>query len=1015
MRVKHLSLIVLFCLSALQIVAQIELKNNTNYSTFSTREGSIAPYQEYVPRHGDNTQTSLFTGKMIYSIPIYTLDDPDFNFDIILFYSTNGFKPFQTSGFYGQDWKLSAGGCITRIEQGLSDDQKFLKYKDLEHVLDTTWGFTRAIQDGNIPDKELVFNMNSSVYDSCGVMMLPNHFIPCKVTKVDYLPDIFYFDFCGHKGRFIINNAGKARIISGDFVKIDISRMQESNASNIDVTSFKPSDNSQITIKTIDGYTYVFGGNSHALEYTVLCKKDGRQYQNSPSVSAWHLCKIIAPNGRALNFNYSPGTEYNYFLNSLMSFCTDYDWCEPPIKTDSTHIVYSLHKECLLQSITTSDSTPLTISFSSHQESHKMYEHSDFTYCHPQSQLDSIIVSYNDDIPKKVRFSYQYASHNTFMVGAQYDYYWRYLKQVDISGVGTYTMSYNYFDPYQDSINNYMHHLYWLPNIYPQTDSIYKKIVDRFGFWKVSSLQGLLKIVSLPTGGKLKFTYGNHQYGEERRFRVVNNQDVELFTTSVSNQFTGGARIEKIETFSDSATLVETKTFLYNKQGMGLSSGIFYNIYNMFYPNNPNEIRPIVNPYNYGMIDSHIGYSYIEQETTIGTETYKTAYTFDTGPNSYSSVGNNYINKNTNITDYNDTIEVCSGSLTYPSKLLVIGNIMAIEQYKGNSLSKSILFEYNGIPNNNSGMLPNTEQSLGCTDTIVVLSKYSGHIARKLFIYPDVLEKNIIYDYEDGSTQPLIIDKTYTYDIKFRKKKETTTDSRNRLLFTRYTYPDNINFPSGILPLTKLPALYFLCTQNQINMPIEVVSGYKEGNIEYITKGLINLYKTGEYLELSSNPLQSSAELRSHPDTIEPYWPSLTVRYYPYLYQTMTLSLASPLPLSNYQFMASDSTFITYDPHYRLTCEYQFNNYYRPTYIKPYGKMPITYTWDGIYPTSKTTRNQTWTFTYKPYIGVSSVTDLRGITTYFTYDSAGRLIEEYQLINGVKQILNVYQYHNKTE
>ena len=64
-------------------------------------------------RYG-NVETSLFTGKLNLAIPIYQLEDPDFELNIALRYNSEGFKPKKHSGYIGYNWFLEAGGCITR-------------------------------------------------------------------------------------------------------------------------------------------------------------------------------------------------------------------------------------------------------------------------------------------------------------------------------------------------------------------------------------------------------------------------------------------------------------------------------------------------------------------------------------------------------------------------------------------------------------------------------------------------------------------------------------------------------------------------------------------------------------------------------------------------------------------------------------------------------------------------------------------------------------------------------------
>ena len=202
---------------------------------------------------------------------------------------------------------------------------------------------------------------------------------------------------------------------------------------------------------------------------------------------------------------------------------------------------------------------------------------------------------------------------------------------------------------------------------------------------------------------------------------------------------------------------------------------------------------------------------------------------------------------------------------------------------------------------------------------------------------------------------------------------------------------------------------------------MEQVSGYVENGEEYITSGIANLYENIWVIEkFNSNaahipvrPVSDSINLHifdsinnNHIDVVD---------YYPYLYKTLSLALTEPIPVSNYQWMSTNGSNIIYDPHYKFACEYRFNLMDRPTLIKPFGKIETKYTWNGIYPATKTIGNQTWTYTYKPHVGLETVTDPRGIITYYNYDSAGRLIEEYQLVNAQKRVINVYQYHVKTE
>lgn len=51
------------------------------------------------------------------------------------------------------------------------------------------------------------------------------------------------------------------------------------------------------------------------------------------------------------------------------------------------------------------------------------------------------------------------------------------------------------------------------------------------------------------------------------------------------------------------------------------------------------------------------------------------------------------------------------------------------------------------------------------------------------------------------------------------------------------------------------------------------------------------------------------------------------------------------------------------------------------------------------------------TYTYTPLIGMISATTPDGRTTYYEYDAAGRLQEQYLLEGGERKILEHTEYH----
>ena len=1010
---RNFCLIITLCLALINVYATtISSDDYYNPNTISAHVDDMFRYGEF--------QTSLFTGRMQQTIPIYTVNDPDFNINIALHYNAEGFKSRKHSGPVGYNWFLEAGGCITREVNGYPDETCHRNapyhYEGMYHFITRTSGV----------DKNDVFNLP---YDmsapTCPFGIFPVHVVgnDCHYDT-DYEPDIFHFDFLGYKGSFMINNEGKVRIINGDYVEVDLSGILENESSDIlvdDIFPYPENENSAITIRTTDGYTYIFGGDFSKLEYTIDTYRDADGMNSfspshdnvnvfSPNISTWYLARIIAPNGRTVAFNYMPATEWAlpgdepqrnshlWEINEIFNWYVPYyAWAHSYMYGDPCDIALgmpdflpnsfysrSATKTCRLESIEISGEQPLRIVFENVLETLRMYEHNNYGCETSESlskknyQLDSICVLSSGRTIKTARFSYVYGSHS----GNDYSFNWRFLNSVRISGVGIYQMEY-YNGDYPDLEN-----LSWTANSLNSFTNAENDEMDEYGYYVGDSLKmALLKKITYPTGGYQTYDYEAQVYDKKRKYRVVNGADLEMQDV-VENGSKRGARIKKARTYNTNNQLVETKEYTY-------SDGIYYDNLKVY---NLREVVaeegwPIVARTCFGLLDTHIGYGQVTESVSNAQGTYKTVYRFDMGENLYSSANDNDL-----IGRYycdNPIFGIMTGNMLYGSKLRKWGKLMSIDNYDSDDrLLRSTFYGYNDTPAmpgflNNDYLSP----SHFCLDTIVIFThRFQSDISKKLYIYPDVKTQELTKDYGQSGGRALETMHLYSCDTKLRVNRETVIDSHGMSHFTKYMYPDDIP-GADVLGASPSP-LFMLINDKRIGEPVETISGFIENETEYITNGTIKVFENNTYGE--------------------PISPGIgALHILPYLHQTHSLALSEPI--TDYQPMSMSGGQVSYDQRYRLTCEYNFDLMYRPLSIKPFGKMATTYTWNGIYPTSKTVGNQTTTYTFIPHVGVSSITDPRGVTTYYSYDSAGRLIEEYQIINGTKQVLNAYKYHIKTE
>lgn len=255
----------------------------------------------------DHTSLQLNTGCLDLNIPLIEWNEPDFDFPISLFYDSSGFRPRDSDNYVGRNWMLGIGGVVYRKVNGVPDDMQ--NYPEPIHPENRINGFMNVLGKRYFDLKQLENNFKNNPYQysrqrDITTSTEPTLILNGKNSYTESSADIFYFSFGKHSGKFIINYDGtvSAGGNNGGKYEVDLRDMQ--------IIERKENLNTRIHIKTDDGYIYTFGGEGYSsLEYNISC--EGRfsaipseAFNLAHAITAYHLTKITAPNGRSLTIKY---------------------------------------------------------------------------------------------------------------------------------------------------------------------------------------------------------------------------------------------------------------------------------------------------------------------------------------------------------------------------------------------------------------------------------------------------------------------------------------------------------------------------------------------------------------------------------------------------------------------------------------------------------------------------------------------------------------------------------------
>ena len=218
-----------------------------------------------------NVPVDEHTGIPSVVLPIDQLSGRQLTVPITLSYHGAGNKVQDIASNVGLGFVLNAGGVITRVMRGLPDE--------------STTGYQYY-------GKKVYSNSIDSVYLNATIN-----------NKIDGEPDMFYFNFLGHSGKFVVDTLGNAQYLPDQGIRVISHPIHNS----------PDSTNNAWVLKDFSGTTYVFGADTSSKEITVVNLAGQPITKAITYISSWYLAKVISPDGKeTVNFNYSSGPNLSY-------------------------------------------------------------------------------------------------------------------------------------------------------------------------------------------------------------------------------------------------------------------------------------------------------------------------------------------------------------------------------------------------------------------------------------------------------------------------------------------------------------------------------------------------------------------------------------------------------------------------------------------------------------------------------------------------------------------------------
>jgi hypothetical protein len=570
---------------------------------------------------------------------------------------------------------------------------------------------------------------------------------------------------------------------------------------------------------------------------------------------------------------------------------------------------------------------------------------------------------------------------------------------------GYYNLSGLFFNPTMDREDTWG---YYMSNIPYTLETTLNTVISGKPYSSPSYTKtGTLQFIQYPTGGKTIFEYELNDYS-----KCVKPSFVELETYNY-NSSGGGLRISQITNYNNLRTISQVKKYYYTQDSVPgdvytqKSSGILKRkpVYqSSFYTTDQIQLYMLnwlhwtsQNPGTANMQITQTG-GFLMQTTNDNTPFigYSSVIeqTLDASGNSNGYVRYQFSNYDEDVwgathLDERYWLSNVPGdnyANSVSSRAQERGKLMAEDYYDATGILKKSVRNHYQPSNENYFLTLNQEAIFFCTDPYqcaIMLAAF------KTYTYSYLMDKQIVTEYL-GANNVVQTENNYSYNSHKLLSKTDIIRSDGKKQTTRLVYPFEIISGSDATVLNTMTNKH-------------VISDYVS-KITYLDEEPNGQAIEGEYRKYKEIVANSSL---FRPERID------------------ILKKGNPVSIGS--LLSQNGNFVNLSTSYfQPEVDYLYDSYGNPVEYKPVGSnLPTAYLWgynyhypiaeikNATYEQANTTlpaNAQVTAYTYKPLVGIETITDPRGVTTYYHYDVLGRL---QNIENDDNAIIERYDYHYK--